>query len=392
MKIAQVCPYDMFNHTGGVPQVVIHLADGLKARGHQVKIITPRPAKYEGEPPDGYLFLGNSRKLKAGLATAGDVGIEIDGKEIDDLLARENFDVIHFHEPWLPHLSRQMILRSKAAHVGTFHASLTDSLAGKSILNMTGLYWKVILQKMQVITAVSETASSGLIAKASSNPKVKALRYIPNGIDLKSFESDIQSPRHPKMKTILYIGRLEGRKGVNYLLRAYDSLAAKHDDIQLYIAGSGPDEETLRSLVKENDIPRVTFLGFISNEDKIKHLHRSDLFCAPAHKGESFGIVLLEAMAANCPIVAGDNKGYLSVMKNTGALSLVNPKDAVDFSRRMEIMLFDEDVRGVWLKWAKTYVRQFDYPKVVDQYEDAYKEAVKLHAKRPKAKRRFSLR
>jgi phosphatidyl-myo-inositol alpha-mannosyltransferase len=392
MKIAQVCPYDMFNHTGGVPQVVIHLAQGLSAKGHQVKIITPRPSKYEGDPPEGYLFLGNSRKLKAGLATAGDVGIEIDGKEIDDLLAREDFDVIHYHEPWLPHLSRQMILRSNAAHVGTFHASLADSLAGKSILNMTSLYWKIILQKMQIITAVSETASSGLIAKASNNPKVKAIRYIPNGIDLKSYKTRSPAPRHPNMKTILYIGRLEGRKGVNYLLRAFSVLAASRDDVQLYVAGSGPDEAALRSFVKENDIPRVTFLGFISNEDKISYLHRADLFCAPAHKGESFGIVLLEAMAASCPIVAGDNKGYLSVMKSTGALSLVNPKDTIDFSRRLEIMIFNEDIRNVWLKWAQPYVQQFDYPKIVTQYEDAYKEAVRLHDKRPKAKSRFSLR
>jgi phosphatidyl-myo-inositol alpha-mannosyltransferase len=245
---------------------------------------------------------------------------------------------------------------------------------------------------MQIITAVSETASSGLIAKASNNPKVKAIRYIPNGIDLKSYKTRSPAPRHPNMKTILYIGRLEGRKGVNYLLRAFSVLAASRDDVQLYVAGSGPDEAALRSFVKENDIPRVTFLGFISNEDKISYLHRADLFCAPAHKGESFGIVLLEAMAASCPIVAGDNKGYLSVMKSTGALSLVNPKDTIDFSRRLEIMIFNEDIRNVWLKWAQPYVQQFDYPKIVTQYEDAYKEAVRLHDKRPKAKSRFSLR
>jgi len=102
--------------------------------------------------------------------------------------------------------------------------------------------------------------------------------------------------------------------------------------------------------------------------------------------------VLLEAMAAGCPIVAGDNIGYLSVMKGTGAVSLVNPKDTVDFSRRLEIMAFNEDIRAVWLKWAKQYVKQFDYTKVVTQYEEAYKEAIKLHAKRPKCKSRFSLR
>jgi glycosyltransferase involved in cell wall biosynthesis len=97
-------------------------------------------------------------------------------------------------------------------------------------------------------------------------------------------------------------------------------------------------------------------------------------------------------MAAGCPIVAGDNVGYQSVMKDTGAISLVNPKDTVDFARRLEILLFNEDLRKVWMKWAAEYIKQFEYKRVVDQYEAAYKEAVKLHDKKPKAKSRFSLR
>jgi phosphatidyl-myo-inositol alpha-mannosyltransferase len=381
MKIAQVCPYDMFGHTGGVPQVVMHLKKGLETKKHKVKIITPRPSKFIGEAPDGYIFLGNSRKLKAGLATAGDVGIEFDGKEIDDLLSREQFDVINFHEPWLPHLSRQIVQRSEAAHVGTFHASLTDSMAGKSIVNMTSLYWRTIIEKMQIVTAVSDAAASGLIAREGDNPIVQSIKYIPNGIDLARYqEAPSSAVRQTKIKTIFYVGRLEGRKGVMYLLRAYHELIQDHDDVQLFIAGKGPDEQKLRDYVREMDIPRITFLGFISDEDKIHHLHKADLFCAPAHKGESFGIVLLEAMAASCPIVAGDNSGYKSVMKGTGAISLVNPLDTIDFARRLEIMLYDEPLRKLWRAWANKYVAGFDWAPIVEQYEDAYKEAVKIHA------------
>ena len=194
------------------------------------------------------------------------------------------------------------------------------------------------------------------------------------------------------MKTILYIGRLEGRKGIKHLIRAFAELAGRKSNVQLMIAGSGPDEQKLRDLVSELDIPRVTFLGFISDKDKAHYLHRADLFCSPATRGESFGIVLLEAMAAGCPIVAGDNVGYQSVMKDTGAISLVNPKDTVDFARRMETLLFNEDLRKVWIKWAANYIKQFDYKHVVDQYEAAYKDAIKLHEKKPKTKSRFSLR
>jgi len=393
MNIALVCPYNMFDKAGGVGEVVINLRAGLIKKGHHVKIITPRPNSFEGDAPQDYILLGTSAKFKAGLATAGDLGIEFDPREIDEVLFREKFDVINFHEPWLPHLSRQIVQRSSAAHVGTFHASLTDSVAGKSLINVTSLYWRVIIEKMELFTAVSKAASSGLITKNANNSIIKKIKYIPNGIDIEAYRTrPALAVKNPKMKTILYIGRLEGRKGVKHLLRAFNELAGRNRDVQLLIAGSGPDDKKLRDFISELDIPRVTFLGYISDQDKIHHLHRADVFCSPATRGESFGIVLLEAMAAGCPVVAGDNVGYQSVMKGSGAISLVNPKDTVDFARRLEIMLFNEDIRILWLKWSKEYVKQFDYKNVVEQYENVYKEAIKLHEKRPKAKSRFSFR
>jgi phosphatidylinositol alpha-mannosyltransferase len=105
-------------------------------------------------------------------------------------------------------------------------------------------------------------------------------------------------------------------------------------------------------------------------------LHEADLFCAPSVFGESFGVVLLEAMASNLVTVAGDNPGYTSVMQGLGKLSLVNPKDIPQFAHRLELLLFDEDLRGLWQKWAKDYVRQFDYTKVVDRYEAMYEAAL----------------
>jgi phosphatidylinositol alpha-mannosyltransferase len=393
MKIALVCPYNMFERAGGVGELVINLRSGLVKRGHQVKIITPRPLTFEGDTPEDYILLGTSAKFNAGLATDGTWTFNIGADEIKEVLERERFDVINFHEPWAPILARQMLQQSESVHVGTFHANLIDSAAAKSLVNLFLPYGKGIGEKLDLVTAVSPAPAQVLIDKDPGHRLVKTIRYIPNGINIGSFESRPRlAVKHPKVKTILYIGRLEGRKGVKYLIRAYHDLTKRRKDVQLFIAGSGPDEEKLRDYVKENDVPRVTFLGFITDQDKIHHLHRADVFCSPATRGESFGIVLLEAMAAGCPIVAGDNIGYLSVMKGTGAISLVNPKDTVDFSRRLEIMTFNDEIRSVWLKWAKDYVKQFDYSRVVVLYEEAYKEAIKLHAKRPKTKSRFSLR
>lgn len=393
MKIALVCPYNMFERAGGVGEVVIHLHDGLTKKGHSVKIITPRPNGYEGKIPKDYILLGTSSKYNPGLATEGTWTFNIDGDEIKEVLEREKFDVINFHEPWAPILARQMLPMSNAAHVGTFHANLIDSVAAKSLVNLFLPYGRGIGEKLDLITAVSPAPAAVLINKDSSHRLVKNITYIPNGIDLARYQT--RPPlalKHPKIKTILYLGRLEGRKGVKYLLQAYANLASRREDVQLLIAGQGPDENKLRDYVEEQEIPRVTFLGFISDEDKIHHLHRADVFCSAATRGESFGIVLLEAMAAGCPIVAGDNVGYESVMKETGAISLVNPKDTVDFSRRLEIMLFNEDLRKLWLNWAKGYIKKFDYKHIIDMYEEVYKKAVEVHGKKPKAKSRFSFR
>jgi phosphatidyl-myo-inositol alpha-mannosyltransferase len=393
MKIALVCPYNMFERAGGVGEVVINLRSGLIKKGHKVKIITPRPNGFEGETPEDFILLGTSTKFNPGLATDGTWTFNISSDEIRDVLEAEKFDVINFHEPWAPILARQMLQLSDTVHVGTFHANLIDSVAAKSLVNLFLPYGRGIGEKLDLVTAVSPAPAQVLIDKDSGHRLVKNIRYIPNGIDIKKFQTKpTLAVKHPKMKTILYIGRLEGRKGLKYLIRAFKELSDRNQDVQLLIAGSGPDESKLRDYVNELEVPRVTFMGFISDRDKIHYLHRADVFCSAANRGESFGIVLLEAMAAGCPIVAGDNLGYQSVLKETGALSLVNPKDTVDFARRLEIMMSDQGLRKLWLDWAVKYVQQYSWDKVVGQYEDAYKAAVKLHGKKPKTKRRFSLR
>jgi phosphatidylinositol alpha-mannosyltransferase len=178
--------------------------------------------------------------------------------------------------------------------------------------------------------------------------------------------------------TILYIGRLEKRKGVKYLLAAFAELAKRDDEIKLVIAGNGPERGKLEMYVEDNSIPRVTFLGAVDEPTKLRLLHEAALFCSPAIYGESFGIVLLEAMAAGVPTVAGDNPGYACVMKDRGLLSLVNVKDTAEFARRLEVFLHDEGMRKLWLAWAKEEIKQYDFKRVIAQYEAVYKKAVKF--------------
>lgn len=394
MKIGLVCPYNMLETSGGVGELVINLRNGLARKGHTVKIITPRPRGYHGDIPENYILLGTSTKF-TGLATSGSVTFHVSQDDVKQVLEQEQFEVLNFHEPWSPILARQILQVSEAAHVGTFHANLIDSVAAKTLVNILKSYGRNIGEKMDYITAVSPAPAKVLIDKDPEQKYIKNLRYVPNGIDVKRYRTTPKSVtklKPTKMKTIFYVGRLENRKGLKYLLQAYKELSARTNDVQLVLAGKGPDEEKLREYVDQYEIPRVSFPGYIPDDEKIEWLHKSDVFCSPATRGESFGIVLLEAMAAGCPVVAGDNVGYESVMKETGALSLVNPRDTQDFARRLEVMLFDEQVRKLWKTWAKTYVEQFDYPHIVDQYEAVYADALKASRKKPIIKKqRFGL-
>ncbi len=161
-------------------------------------------------------------------------------------------------------------------------------------------YSHFIFPHLSALTAVSDAA-----AKFVHEQTGRTIEIIPNCIDLKKYRTS-PAAKPARMKTILYVGRLEKRKGVLYLLKAYQELTEQQTDVQLVIAGAGHLRKSLEKFVAENELPRVRFLGFVDEATKLKLLHTSSLFCSPALYGESFGIVLLEAMAAHLPVVAGD--------------------------------------------------------------------------------------
>lgn len=376
MRIGLTCPYNIFSG-GGVKEQVLALQKEYEKRGHYVKILTPLPREYEGEVPDEIITVGVSMNTTAFVGSSWQWSVSVDTDAIDKVFEEQKFDVLHFHEPWVPVWGRQLLMRSKSANVATLHARFLDTLTAKTLSNVFIPYTKPQIKHFDAFTAVSDQPTEYLL-----NLQKVPITIIPNGVDYKKYShKPSRSLRHPGMKTILYVGRLEDRKGVKFLLKAFAELTRRQDYVQLLIAGTGPEGQRLRRYVATHEIPRVTFLGYVSEEEKIHHLHKSDLFCSPAYYGESFGIVLIEAMAAGCPIVAGDNPGYQSVMVERGALSLVNPQDTIDFARRLELMLFDEPLRKLWLKWSSKYVKQFDFSHIADQYFKVYEDAI-LHSKK----------
>lgn len=377
MKIGLVCPYSIFKG-GGVKEFVFALQNGLHDHGVDAWVITPQPRDYDGPVPDGVIMVGGSTDMRSPFSTTAQIGASVDTEALEAMLEREQFDILHFHEPWVPILSRQLLTRSQAVNIATFHAKLPETMMVKTLVNVVTPYTKSVLKYIDCFTAPSEAAAE-YVRTLTDEP----VRIIPNGVDLKKFQNFRRKllhvpPVHGRdrdpVKTVLYVGRLEKRKGVLWLLRAFDELFKTMDNVRLVIAGDGVDREKLETEVANKDIKNVTFLGYITEEEKISLLHQADLFCSPAIFGESFGIVLLEAMACGAVTIAGDNAGYRSVMQERGLLSLVDPKDTPEFARRMKLLLTDDELRRLWKEWASNYVRQFDYDQIVNQYIGLYKE------------------
>ncbi len=370
MKIGLVCPYDFFRH-GAVQKLVEVLDKELTARGHDVRIITPRPRNYKGDAPDRMLFVGQSAKWNTPIKTTLEVGLTLETDGLEEMLEKEGFDLIHVHEPEVPILGAQIAARATCPIVATFHATFPETAMGKTIEFFRPALARSIFRNIAAMTAVSDSA-----ARFVREWSEQSVDIVPNYIDLKRFTPPKRLKRKPA--TILYVGRLEKRKGVRYLLKAFAALAETDENVELIIAGDGSERPKLEAWVETYEVPRVKFLGAVDEPTKLKLLHEATLFCSPAIFGESFGIVLLEAMAAGVPIVAGDNPGYACVMKGRGLLSLVNPQDTGDFARRLDLMLKDEELRKLWLAWSKKYIRQYDFKKIIDQYEEVYKKAVRV--------------
>jgi phosphatidylinositol alpha-mannosyltransferase len=314
------------------------------------------------------LFLGGSTDVKSPFHTTAQVSVSVSPDYVDTALKREDFDLLHFHEPWVPIIGRQILTKSDTINIATFHAKLPDNVMTRTIERVIKPYTRSILKYIDGYTAVSNPAGEW-ISQLTDEP----IHLVPNGIDLTKYKP-LASGKKSKQPTIFYVGRLEKRKGVRYLILAFQKLLETLPDARLVLAGEGPDRERLEELVEMEDIPNVEFLGFISDAEKIKQIQNAGVFCSPALYGESFGIVLIEAMACGTPVVAGANDGYASVMTGRGAIGLVNPKETDDFARRLQLLLVDDAIRSAWKDWAAEEIKQYDYRKVVDGYEALYRQ------------------
>lgn len=367
MKIGIVCPYNL-SKPGGVQQHVFEQSAELRLRGHDVKIITPKPRGELYIQDEKICFLGSSARFKTPQHTSVDFSISVDTEQIDSLLANERFDIIHIHEPLVPIMARQMLPRIACPVVATFHAAVPDTAMGKSIAGSISPFVKSIIKHIDAITAVSDAATS-YISNYIDKDKI---HFVPNGVDLNKYSSN------DKKSGILYVGRLEKRKGVKHLLNAFMVCIKTDPKLKLTIAGDGPDRTKLEKLCVELGIAgSVKFLGQISEKQKQRLMGSARLFVSAALYGESFGIVLIEAMASGAVTVAGDNIGYSSVLTDVGSISLIDPEDSGTFANRMLLLYNNDGLRKLWLNWAQKDVKRYSYKNITDSYDAIYKKLVK---------------
>ena len=364
MKVAMVSPYD-FTWPGGVTAHVSQLAHELTRSGHEVQVLAPHSPSRECANDSAFIPLGRSVPLPSGGSIAR---VSLSWwlcRKIRALLEREAFDIIHLHEPLAPILPLCVLQFSNTVNVGTFHAYYSR----QHLYRLSHPLIKRWHQRLHGGIAVS-TAAYNYVSKSFP----REYRIIPNGIDVGHFANGQGAwPQYQDGKTnLLFVSRLEKRKGLKYLLEAYSRLKWQNPNLRLIVVGPGNmDKDSLR-LLSARDLQDVELVGGVPYDDLPRYYASADIFCAPATGAESFGIVLLEAMAAGKPIVASDIEGYRGTIKHGQQGLLVPPKDSQGLADALQHLIDQPDKRRSMGTTGRSLVEQYRWDVVAHQVEDYY--------------------
>jgi len=364
-----VSPYD-FTWPGGVTAHVTQLARELGRSGHEVQVLAPHSPPRESQDADLHVPLGRSVPLPSGGSIAR---VSLSWwlyPKVRALLRKEQFDVIHLHEPMAPILPLCVLEFSESVNVGTFHASY----ARQHLYRVTHPIIKRWQQRLHGNIAVSPAARRYVNTTFPGDYEI-----IPNGIDFKHFSTNVAPmPQYQDGKiNILFVGRLEKRKGLRYLLEAYGKLKWDLPNIRLIVVGPGnPDKESYRVISSQN-LQDVEFVGRVSYDDLPRYYASADIFCSPATGSESFGIVLLEAMSASKPVVASDIEGFRGVMTHGEQGVLVPKKDSNALAEALRMLARDPELRRKLGGNGNRLAEEYRWEVVAGRVEAYYNTCVK---------------
>lgn len=351
VRVALVCPYSL-TLPGGVQGQVLGLARSLRSMGHATRVLAP----CDGPPPDsGVTSLGSSVPFAANGSVAPIAPDPAAALRTIRALRDEDFDVVHLHEPLCPGPTLTALLFSDRPLVGTFHRA-GASTAYKAFRPL--VRWAA--NHLDVRCAVSPDARA-LAAEAMGG----TYELLWNGIETERFAK--ATPWPTEGPTIFFMGRHEPRKGLDVLLAA---MARLQGDVHLWVAGDGPATDELEAQTAADS--RVEWLGRLSDEDAASRLRGADVFCAPSLHGESFGVVLLEAMAASTPIVASGLAGYRNVARHGVDALLVPAGDAGALAGALESVLADPTMARRLVAAGEARVGEFAMDRLAEKYVELY--------------------
>ena len=376
LSIALVSPYD-FAVPGGVNEHIRHLARHLRGRGHAVEIIAPLAAGGQAEegftPLDssviGIPFNGSVARISLSPGVWGEVRARLQARD---------YDIVHVHEPSAPAVGPAVLYHSRAVTIATFH-QYRESAAADELTRAIG---GPLAERLHGRIAVSRAAREYANALFPGD-----YRIIPNGIEVADFERPDLAPL-PELDdgklNVLFVGRLEKRKGFRYLLRAFRIVKQVVPEARLLVAGAFTREDRTPFVhyVRHFRMHDVRFLGFVPEEQKIRLYKSAQLFCAPSTGGESFGIVLLEAMAAGAPVVASDIAGYRDVVQDGVTGLLVEPENEEALAAAIARLLRSPARRAALTAGARAALPRYDWSVISREVEAFYHEKLAEPARR----------
>ncbi|HEX5939638.1 MAG TPA: glycosyltransferase family 4 protein [Dehalococcoidia bacterium] len=374
LKIALVAPYDL-STPGGVNAHIRSLASSLRRLGHEATIYGP--ASKQGALEPGEIGLGGSLGVHFGGTVSG-MGLNpLLDRKIRGILRRERFDVVHVHEPLTPILPWLFLRNARAPIVGTFHVHREE---GHSVYAAFSWFLKMWSRRLDYRIAVSEAARQTVARYFPGDYDM-----LPNGVDVARYSEPTEPPPlTPGRREIVFVGRLEGRKGLEYLIRAIPSVVADAPNARLVVVGDGPEREDCEQLARDLcPDGAVLFAGAVDENAKAGYLQAAEIFCSPATHGESFGIVLLEAMAAGRPIVASAIEGYAGLLVADEAGLLVPPRDPDALAAALIHLLDNEAERTALGRRAAEAAEKYDWLAIARRIEAIYRRLLERETVRP---------
>ncbi len=366
---------DTLDSTDGVAQYVKTLGAWLNEQGHSVSYLVGETKM--GQFAGGEVYSLSKNQTVNFNGNRLSIPLPANRRKIKQVLSGQRFDVVHVQVPYSPFMAKHVLaeLPAQTAVVGTFHI-YPSALWADIGARFLRLLLNNSLRKIDYMLAVSPPAA----AFAQKTFGISA-EVLPNMVDVARF---IKSTKKIKKdgKQIVFLGRLVERKGCEQLLKAFNQLIKTMPEVSLTIAGDGPLRHKLERYVQQKGLDKdVKFLGYISEENKAALLSSADIACFPSLYGESFGIVLIEAMAAGARVVlGGNNPGYASVLGEQKEL-LVNPKDTKQFTNRSQLLLTDNQLAEKLHKWQSAQIVKYDVKTVGPQIEKIYHAAIAKHHK-----------